>query len=142
MELQLQFYTALGSYSPAGSGYISQVAYTGPVGASGVLIVLPTISAVPAIAACPMVPGTYAIGTTRAGQLSLNSVYGLIMQGPGVAVSIANGDIAPAMPVAQSVNGSVFANLIQGRVQVMPATGCSMIDLSGVMENYFEALSF
>lgn len=135
IELQLQFFTAQGNYSPAGSGYISQVGYSGNLGAAGYLNVF-----VNPAQWCPIAPGRYPVQTARAGSLSGNSVYGLILEGTNIAVSVANAYIQQAIPGVQSqADGAVFQNSIVGRVQIMPATGyCQSIDLSGQVQNFYE----
>ena len=117
IELELQFFAATGTYAPAGSGYITQVGYGGQIGASGFLNIY-----VSPLASCPIAPGRYPIQTAQAGQLSGNSVYGLIMQGAGLAVSLANGYISQAIPSVQSrADGAVFANKVVGRLQILPS---------------------
>ena len=142
VELELQFYSAQQSYMPAGASYISQASYTGQVGASGFLNVLQTFSQT-----CPVLPGRYQIQTSRPGQLSGNSVLGLIMQGSGptqIAVSVANAYLQQAIPAAVSrADGATFSNLIKGRVQIMPQSqyGCQALDLDNQPEPYYEQIS-
>lgn len=137
IELALQFYTDQGAYAPAGSGYISQVGYSGNLGAAGYLNVF-----VNPAQACPIQPGRYPVQTARAGSLSGNSVYGLILQGSNIAVAVANAYIQQSISgVRSQADGAAFQNSIVGRVQIMPAGGyCQSIDLSGQIQNYYEDL--
>ena len=141
VEIALQFFNGQGStYFPQGAGYISQVGYSGQIGASGVLSVF-----VNPATACPIPPGRYPIQTIQAGQLSGNSVYGLILRGSNLDFSLANGYIQQASPLVQSrADGQVFANSIVGRVQIRPMGGyaCQSIDLSGQLQNYYEDIAF